>query len=218
MIKEFFVKIKNLTLNFLFPQKCIGCGKENCILCSQCLERIDYPTLIKDKNVWAATDYNDVLAQKAIWMLKYRSIKSVAEPLAELIYKRLMEASLPIGSEASKYVLIPVPLSYKRLKKRGFNQTELIAGYLSQKSNFPVITSVLYKIKETSSQVSLKDKKKRLENLAGSFELKNSQSITGKNIILIDDVSTTGATINEAIKVLREARPRKIMAMVVARG
>ncbi len=211
-------KFINTFLNFLFPQKCLGCGKNEFLLCEKCLKRIDYPTLIKDKNIWSATDYNDPLAQKVIWLLKYRKIKSAAEPLAELIYERLMEASLPIGSEASKYILIPIPLSPKRLKERGFNQTELISELLSKKSNFPVCKNVLIKIKETGSQVSLKDRIKRLENLKGSFSLKNPELIKGKNIILIDDVSTTGATINEAMKVLREAKPRKIIALVVARG
>ena len=209
MIKEFFNRTKNLILNFLFPQKCLGCGKENVVFCPDCLARIDYPTLLNKNNILAATDYNDILAQKAIWLLKYRGLKQIAEPLAELIRQRTLEKI-----KIKNPVFIPIPLSSKRLKERGFNQSELIAKYLSD----TVITNVLYKKIHTESQVLVKDREKRLNNIKNSFEIKNPELIKDKNIILIDDVSTTGATITEAKKVLREAGAKNIVALVVARG
>jgi competence protein ComFC len=202
-------KVINSFLNLLFPSKCLGCGKENEILCPECLRRIDYPTLLKSNNILAATDYNDELAKKAIWLLKYRGIKQIAEPLAELIKQRTLEKI-----KIKNPVFIPIPLSSKRLKERGFNQSELIAKYLSDTT----ITNVLYKTKETVSQVSIKDREKRLNNLKGSFAVKNAELIKDKNIILIDDVSTTGATIAEVKRVLREAGAKNIVALVVARG
>jgi competence protein ComFC len=202
-------KVINSFLNLLFPIKCLGCGKENEILCPECLRRIDYPTLLKSNNILAATDYNDELAKRAIWLLKYRGLKQIAEPLAELIKQRILEKI-----KIKNPVFIPIPLSSKRLRERGFNQSELIAKYLSDN----VITNVLYKSRETISQVLVRDRKKRLDNLKGSFAVKNTELIKDKNIILIDDVSTTGATISEAKKVLRDAGAKNIMALVVARG
>lgn len=202
-------KVINSFLNLLFPSKCLGCGKENEILCPECLKRIDYPTILKSNNILAATDYNDELAKKAIWLLKYRGIKQIAEPLAELIKQRTL-GKIKIKNP----VFIPIPLSPKRLRGRGFNQSELIAKYLSD----TIITNVLYKTKETVSQVSIKDREKRLNNLKGSFAVKNAELIKDKNIILIDDVSTTGTTIGEAKKVLKEAGAKRVIGMVVARG
>ena len=79
-------------------------------------------------------------------------------------------------------------------------------------------SDILYKKVHTESQVSIKDKEGRLTNLAGSFEVKNPEAVRDKNIILIDDVCTTGATIKEARKTLKEAGARRVIAMVVARG
>ena len=211
-------KVINSFLNLLFPNKCLGCGKENEILCPECLKRIDYPTLLKSNNILAATDYNDELAKKAIWLIKYRGLKQIAEPLAELIRQRILEKI-----KIKNPVFIPIPLSSKRLRERGFNQSELIAKYLKMKSDVAGIdigfrTNVLYKKIHTESQVLVKDREKRLNNIKNSFEIKNPELIKDKNIILIDDVSTTGATIIEARKVLREAGAKSVVALVVARG
>jgi len=216
-------KFFNIVLNFFFPQKCLGCGKENAILCPDCLSKIDYPTLLKSNNILAATDYNDGLAKKAIWLLKYRGIKQLAEPMAELIKQRLLPKVRPWLNAKVGPLFIPIPLSSKRLRERGFNQSELIARYLTQRLNldgqrFNLCTNVLYKKVHTESQVLVKDREKRLNNIKNSFEVKNAELIKDKNIILIDDVSTTGATMAEAKKVLREAGAKSIMALVVARG
>lgn len=220
MIKKFI----HIFLNFLFPQKCIGCGKKNEILCQECLKRIDYPTLSEYNNIFAASDYNDEIVKKAIWMLKYRGIKKIAEPLAELINTRCFRVKHRVFDKP-EWILIPIPLSKARMKERGFNQAELIAKHLFAKvkplrnaQGLTLCENVLYKIKETPSQVSIKNRGERLNNLKDCFAIKNPEIIKDKNIILIDDISTTGATIREARKVLRNAGAKKIIALVVARG
>ncbi|TSD02053.1 MAG: phosphoribosyltransferase [Parcubacteria group bacterium Athens0714_24] len=196
-------------MGFFFPQKCIGCGNKNDILCRKCIDKIDKPTFLELNNVFAASDYNDILVKKAIWLLKYRGIRETAEPLAELIKIRLLEKI-----KDKETAFIPIPLSAKRMKERCFNQTELIAKHISDN----VITNVLYKMKETPSQVALKDRRKRLQNIKGSFGVKNAELIINKNIILIDDVSTTGATMAEAKKILKNAGAKNVIGLVVARG
>lgn len=214
-------KVINSILNFLFPQKCIGCGKKNEILCEECLKRIDWPSLIKENNIFSASDYNDEIIKKAIWMLKYRGIKGLAEPLAELMFRRLWPKI-----DKTDWLIAPIPISPKSLKKRGFNQAELIGQEFAKKiqtsdvdaKNIGCLTNVLYKIKETPSQVSIKNRKERLSNLKGSFSVKNPELIKNKNIILIDDVSTTGATLAEARKILKSSGAKKVISLVVARG
>ncbi len=180
--------------------------------------KIDYPTLPMSDSIFVATDYNDPVSKKAIWLLKYKSVKRLAKPLAKLIHIRSFKKALPTGDPASKWIIIPIPLSNKRLRKRGFNQSEEIAKHLSDRVSIRKLSNVLYKKFHTDTQVSIKDRKERLNNLTDSFALKNVHLIDGKNIILIDDVTTTSATIREARKLLRENGAKRVVGMVVARG
>ena len=196
-------------LNFLFPQRCLGCRKENEILCNQCFEKIDSADLPVADSIFAASNYSDPVLRKVIWFLKYKKVKNAAAPLARLLRQRVW-SKIKIKDP----LVMPVPLSKKRLRQRGFNQAELIARYLPG----DVRTDILYKKIHTDSQVSIKDKEDRLTNLSGSFALKNPEAVKERNIILIDDVCTTGATIEEARKTLKEAGAKKVIAVVVARG
>ncbi|MBU1159785.1 ComF family protein, partial [Patescibacteria group bacterium] len=205
----------------LFPQKCLGCGKENETICPKCLAQINFPSLIEQNNIFSSADYNDETVKKALWQLKYKSRKGLAEPLAELIFQRLKsKINWP------DWLIIPIPLHKNRLKTRGFNQSELIAQKLAEKiqisdvdaKNIGCQTNILYKIKETPTQVSIKNRKDRLKNLENAFKAENADLIKNKKIILIDDISTTGATMKECKKVLRTAGAKKIIGIVVARG
>ncbi|MBU1159824.1 ComF family protein [Patescibacteria group bacterium] len=214
-------KLLNIVLNLIFPQKCLGCGKENETICPKCLAQINFPSLIEQNNIFSAADYNDEVIKKTLWQLKYKGRKGLSEPLAELIFQRLKSKIT-----WSDWLIIPVPLHKNRLKARGFNQSELIAQKLAEKiqtsdvgaKNIGCLTNVLYKIKETPAQVSIKNRKDRLRNLQGAFEVKNPELIQSANILLIDDISTTGATMKECKKILRSAGAKKIIGIVVARG
>lgn len=196
-------------LNFFFPQKCLGCRAENEILCLECLDKIRRSGMPSEKNVFAASDYSDDTVKKAIWFLKYKNGKQLAAPLAELI-KRRVWPKLKIKNP----LIVPIPLSKKKKRKRGYNQAELIAA----KIDGELATNILRKKIHTQSQVELKDREKRQLNVIGSFEISNPEKIKGRNVVLIDDVCTTGATIAEARKILKKAGAKKIMAAVVARG
>ena len=203
------MRIFNKILAILFPQKCLGCKKENEILCSDCLLKINRPDTPYLNGVRIAANYQDLVLKKALWMLKYRGVKQLAKPLAELIKERGWKKL-----ETGDWLIVPVPLSKKKLRHRGYNQAELIAKELSDN----VRADVLFKKFHTKSQVEVKDKEERLANIIDSFEIKNPEKIKGKKIILIDDVLTTGATMREAKKVLKQAGAKKVIGVVVARG
>ena len=203
------MKIFKNILAVLFPQKCLGCKKENEILCSDCLLKINRPDTPHLNGIHIAANYQDLVLKKALWMLKYQGIKQLAKPLAELIRERIWKKL-----ETENWLVVPVPLSKNKLRHRGYNQAELIAKELSDN----VRADILFKKFHTKSQVEVKNKEERLANIIGSFEIKNPEKIKGKKIILIDDVLTTGATMREAKKVLKQAGAKKVVGVVVARG
>ncbi|MFC1756933.1 ComF family protein [Patescibacteria group bacterium] len=168
-----------------------------------------------DPDVLSAVSYASPIIKKALWTLKYKKAKRVAKPLAQLIHKRLLLKNLE-----SKWIIIPIPLSKKRYRERGFNQAELIAKHLSDISNKTLLiySNVLYKNRHTISQVNIKNREKRLKNLKGVFVVKNTKIIKNKNILLLDDVSTTGTTIKEAKKALEKSGTNKVVGIVVASG
>ncbi len=209
-------------LELLFPRKCFGCGINGFLICPKCLKKIPFPEF-PQKDILAAASYKSPTIQNAIRTLKYRKSKIVAETLADLIYERLKDKLKEVelrslAERSSTSFIIPVPLSKKRLKQRGFNQAKLIAQYLSDKLNIPLANDVLYKNKETISQVQIKNREKRLKNLKGVFAIKNPLLIKDKTIFLVDDVSTTGATIEECRKTLMAAGAKKVIGIVVAKG
>ena len=203
------MKIFKNILAVLFPQKCLGCKKENEILCPNCLLKISRPDTPYLNGVHIAANYQDLVLKKALWMLKYQGVKQLAKPLAELIKERIWKKL-----ETGDWLIVPVPLSKNKLRHRGYNQAELIAKELSDN----VRADILFKKFHTKSQVEVKDKEERLANIIGSFAIKNPEKIKGKKIILIDDVLTTGATMREAKKVLKQAGAKKVIGVVVARG
>ena len=203
------MKIFNKILTVLFPQKCLGCKKENEILCPDCLLKINRPDTPFLKGVHIAANYQDMVLKKALWMLKYQGVKQLAKPLAELIRERIWKKL-----ETENWLVVPVPLSKKKLRRRGYNQAEMIARELS----YNVRADIMFKKFHTKSQVEVKDKEERLANIVGSFEVRSPRAIRGEKIILIDDVLTTGATMREAKKVLKQAGAKKVAGVVVARG
>ena len=156
-----------------------------------------------------------------VWNLKYKNKKEIAEIFTEYLYPKILEelSELKLLENFHNPILIPIPLSKKRFKERGYNQSSLIAKNLEKldkKENFVLEENILFKRKETEHQARIKNKQARLKNLIGTFSVKNQELIKNKNIILIDDVTTTGATLKEARKILRENGAKKIIAFTIA--
>src|SRR3989344_8192203 len=222
-------------LNVVFPVNCISCGKEGSDLCINCL--LDSPPAERESASWIFPlfDYRHIPIKKSIWLLKYKGKKKLAGIFAEIMYGKIMEelSELSVMKNFREPILIPIPLSLKRHRERGYNQAELICKKLIEideknnparnafsiadaGGNFKLEKNVLIKIKETEHQANIKNRRERLKKLSDSFFLKNPEIIKGRNIILIDDVITTGATLNEAKKILKQSGAKKIIAFTVA--
>ncbi|MBI3632525.1 MAG: ComF family protein [Candidatus Vogelbacteria bacterium] len=147
----------------------------------------------------------------------------MVKPLARVMHDRILEelsdTSEIMLNQGQKIVIVPVPLSKERLKERGFNQAEIIAREIviyDYGKSFVPENSVLTKTKHTTSQVETKNKTDRMRNLRGAFSLNHPELIKDKIVILLDDVTTTGATMEECTKVLKRAKPRKIIKLALA--
>ncbi|MCR4330727.1 MAG: phosphoribosyltransferase family protein [Patescibacteria group bacterium] len=174
-----------------------------------------------DTDIHAIFAYQNKVIKKALWELKYKKRTIIAKQCADLLYDRMLEelSDMRTFHDFTNPLLVPIPLSAKRLRERGFNQSELIAREIHRRDcgrSFTLSPDLLMKTKDTQSQMSIKDKAKRAENIKGCFAVVDQPLTKGKNIILIDDITTTGATLKEARRVLLEAGARKVIAFTVA--
>ncbi|OGI63781.1 hypothetical protein A2914_01235 [Candidatus Nomurabacteria bacterium RIFCSPLOWO2_01_FULL_41_21] len=214
------MRILDTILNIIFPVNCIVCEKSGEDLCMLCLS--DFPSAERETSSWVFPifDYRDKNVKKAIWMLKYKGKKRLADIFGIVMYGRILEelGELDLMANFKKPILIPIPLSKTRQKERGYNQTELICRKIMNlgEKNLEYQKNVLIKIRETEHQARIEDKRKRLLNLIDSFGVINEELIKGRNIILLDDVTTTGTTLKEAKKVLKNAGAKKIIAFTLA--
>ncbi len=232
-------KIKKLVLDLLFPVYCLGCSKEGVWLCQDCYSALshkpeqncfscgkanlsgDFCSLCKNNyyldGITIAGNYNDKILSSLIKTLKYYFVIDLADYLGDFGYKYLYRINQSQDTKIIKRntLFIPVPLSQKRLKWREFNQSELIAKNIARKFNLPLDNN-LKKIKNNKPQTQLK-KEKRLKNVKNCFIWKG-ESLQGKNIILIDDVITTGSTLNECAQVLKKQNAKTVRGFVLAHG
>ena len=184
----------------------------------------------------AATNYDNDAIRNLIHYFKYKSFKNIAPLLGNI----LVNYTELIGFQPKDYVITPIPLHPRKEKQRGFNQSELLSKFLAEHYNLPVIDSLkrvrhtepqarfnkskrkislldgISEILEDGSEIS-ENYEKRRKNISGAFSITDTNEIKGKNIILIDDVYTSGATMSEAARILKAGGAKKIIALVVAK-
>ena len=113
-------------------------------------------------------------------------------------------------------IIIPVPISKKRNKERGYNQSLLIAREIAKNENVKLRNNVILKVKNNNTQSKL-NKEERAENVKNVYKITNNKEIIDKNILLIDDIFTTGATLNECSKMLKQASAKKVDVLTIAK-
>jgi ComF family protein len=240
-IKRFW---KNL-IDFLFPKCCVICREKNDnYLCFKCFKTInnfrnancpncgqdthigEYCSNCKNKfiltGIMVIGNYKNENLKIIIKNYKYQFIKNLSYPLALLLINFLKNNFIPNPilknkkqkNNLNNYLLTFIPLSKQRERWRGFNQSELLAKIVSQKLGLK-LSSDLKKVKNSMAQAKL-DKKLRQSNLISNFEWQGP-NLKGQKIIIIDDVYTTGSTLNEAAKELKKHQAEEIWGLVLAK-
>jgi competence protein ComFC len=195
------------------PPYCRVCGRNINLtvpekqICKQCLNND-----IHFDRAWAVCKYKDPI-KKCIHLFKYNRNISLVNLLSELA-GNYIERFININKIDS---VLAVPIHKSKLRQKGFNHSQLIVESIAKRFNKPVSSNNLIKSKATTEQVNL-NKQKRLSNLKNSFKVKNLSLLKNKTVLLIDDVYTTGSTINECAKTLKGAEVNKVYALVLARG
>lgn len=200
-------------VNFLFPRKCLTCKKNGKYICDDCFQKVRVGGTLKkgDLIVYSIFRYEGVI-RRAIISLKYKFATDISDEIVNLSVKRLKKNNYFKGTN---FVLVPVPLHFKRENWRGFNQTEIIGEKIASKMNWKFSKDLLTRFKNTNTQVGL-EKEERTKNLFDAFVVnKNTQLSKNINLILFDDVYTTGSTVNEAVKALKNVGYTKIVCLVV---
>jgi len=217
-------------LDFVFPPLCVLCGSAiqsgNRLLCEKC--RRDLPGLKKpllaaaelvhppkpplwfDKTL-ALFEYNPQV-QKLIHLCKYKNMPAFSAYFGELLGVEFLRH--PELNDVD--MIIPVPLHNARYRERGYNQSALLASAIKKISGVPVNTNVLKRNKYTPPQAKLK-REDRVKNILGAFTAKKSAKISNSCVAVVDDVVTTGTTVNECARVLRSAGAKKVVILSITR-
>ena len=222
--------LKNFLLELFFPKNCFGCQKEETYLCEDCISLLD---ILNSHQEFKTENLNDLyfalsyknhsfkyehrLIQKLIKNFKYNPfVKNLSQSLSSLIitHFELCERPIPFIQAKNDFIIIPIPLSQKRLKWRGFNQAEEIAKNLSVYLQIPLFNNILIKNKETSFQSRL-SKEEREKNLLNTFSC--NKQVKDKKILLVDDIYTTGSTMEECARTLKKAQVREVIGITIAK-
>jgi competence protein ComFC len=225
-----FLRAKNLILDAIFPHKCV-CGKWGTLLCDDCAAeiRIDKTNLCPlCKRISAYGRTCDACRHKSsltgvmilgphkgvlkdlIWKYKYRLVVDVSKPLAGLVCNRFGEFI-----RAKRFLVTYSPSTKEHMRWRGFNQAQLIAKELAGTLDLEC-KELLHKDDKVSSQVG-HSRKERLQNISGKIKYIGTKKPIRKKILIIDDVYTTGATLEECAKILRFAGYREVWGLVLSR-
>jgi ComF family protein len=201
-------------LDFLFPRRAFEhfLARATSATFAQRLEKTHYETPIK--GVTAILPYRDPLVRRTIWALKYRGNPDAGRLLGTILFDFIFEdfADTRQFSAERQALLVPLPLSHARLRQRGFNQCALICEAFDALDTDKLLDyqpRALARIKDTESQTKQKDKRSRLANVVGAFKADRT-IVSGRTVIVVDDVVTTGATLREAHRALRKAGARRV--------
>lgn len=218
----------NYILNIVFPPKCIFCcnvleAQSDINICESCYKEIILQDIksINYTNIFNAPFCDTVICpcvyegniKKALSDFKFRDRPSLYRALAYIVFLTLKE----IISVEDVDIVVGVPLSPKRFKTRGYNQAGLLAKYLAKRLNVVNASSAIIRTRDTDKQSSL-DRNNRSINVLNAFEVIDIDYIKDKKVLIVDDIFTTGSTISECAKVLKNAGAAKVHAAVVASG
>lgn len=218
-------------LDLVFPRRCVSCNRGADLLCSSCHNEIEFiqPPVcpLCGRSMPAprrclscermplridgirAVGYLEGPLRTAIHRFKYSNVRGLAELLGRLAVESLLRYDLPVDT------IVPVPLHRRRLAERGYNQASLLAAEIGSALGLPVVDDVLVRVRSTIPQVGLTARRRR-ENVRGAFRC-TSTTLGGHNILLVDDVCTTGATLEACSSALQDVAAGPVWGLVLAR-
>lgn len=222
-------RILKCITHLLFPPKCIFCNnlidiKRNIEICDGCYNLIPFikhksimPFFIEGKyeycdGVICVCSYNSII-RKAIIKFKFNNKPGISRAFAVLLAEKIKEVTEYHNFD----MIISVPLHKSRENVRGYNQSLLLAKILSKELCLPEKSRLITRVRKTDTQ-SLLSKEERLSNVSNAFKVKHINEITNKSVLLVDDIMTTGITLNECSKALKEAGAAEVISVVIASG
>ena len=213
----------NSLFDLLLPHRCCGGPRNEIFLWGKGPSDRNPADPLDTPETYALFAYHDRVIQRMIWALKYRDAKAVGATFGSFLYDYLAEELADVssfGGNDQSFLVIPIPLTSSRKRKRGYNQATTIADGLVYRGgkNLIVNENILRRTRDTDSQTAIRGRQKRLANIRGVFAVVNSQVVRGRQIIIVDDVITTGGTMNEARRILKAAGAKIVIAAAVAHG
>lgn len=223
--------LRDQFLNLLYPPRCVGCRRIGVSLCAECIEqfpRVEPPfcarcgdqvvaeglctrcrtSPLQIERIRAVVYFEGVL-REALHQLKYQGRTALAEPLGGLMAAYWVQHAL------SADIVVPVPLHAARLRERGYNQAALLARAMTRRIGLALDEQTLVRERATAPQVDL-DASQRKENVRGAFRC-SARTLTGRRVLLVDDVCTTGATLEACAIALYEGGASSVQALTLAR-
>lgn len=210
----------NSALDYFFPPICGMCGEINeNYICNNCYENI------KKIKKCVINEYNNRNFSKHLYIFRYEGIirnKIIEYKFEDKGYLYKMFAKIILSDKKTcnfikKYdVIIPVPISKKRKKKRGYNQSELVSNELAQKLNQDIWTDIIIKKKDNKPQSEL-NKLERIKNVEDIYEINKPIEVKNKKVLLLDDIYTTGSTVNEIARKLKQNQTQEIGVITLAK-
>lgn len=220
----YILKLYNALLDILFPEHCIGCDKFGTPLCARCGNTIPKSCSTELPYAHAVFSYKHPYIKELIWSMKYSGNRRIAQVLARYIAELLTHDILESVPFVQKYILIPVPLSKKKRRIRGYNQAAWIAEEALKYIDPSIQKKIMYKPElieryhKEKSQARTRHRQERLSQIEGAFYISEKMQpfLKNKNIILIDDVTTSGSTLVEIEQLLQKAGVKQVVAYTIA--
>ncbi len=201
------------TIDLVFPPICSGCGRPDKRYCAHCLRDLQAVPLqvtarpIRNLDRVFATGAHDGVLKSAVHALKYSGAEELADPLAERLILVLARVHLHVDA------ILPVPLHSRRQAERGYNQAEILCRVVAAKLDLPSETDLLKRVRNTKQQAQLSPAE-RERNVNGAFEADGN--VGGKTFLLVDDVTTTGATLSDCARALRDQGAAAVFGIVIS--
>lgn len=217
LLKLFAQQVTQTVVEFFLPPKCVECGCAGSFFCAECQATLTIPPPVSEPDsalveCRSTAEFSGPI-QKAIHEFKYENLRALARPLAERLAAALERAT---AAGWAPTLITAIPLHESRLRERGYNQSALLARWLAERSGLPFRAGAVHRIRATRQQVGLNSAERR-ENVAGAFAA-DPEIVREQQVVLVDDVHTTGTTLHECAVALHQAGAARVWGLTVAKA